>query len=101
MKRYSTLVEALDDLANRGYTIDFDLKVNQAGYASRQLYLHPDEFEITEVYRFEGFTNPEDNVVLYAIEGKNGQKGFSLNAYGLYADPAPAELMADVTIHHA
>ena len=97
MKRFSTLVEALDDLARRGFTTDFDLK----GYASQNLQRNPDDFEIVEVHRFEGFTNPDDNTILYAIEGKNGQKGISLNAYGLYADPLLAKLLVGVHIHHS
>jgi len=101
MKRFSTLVEAIDDLTRRGFTLDFDLKSNQSGYAARQLHLHPDDFEIVEVHRFEGFTNPDDSSVLYAIVGKNGQKGVSLNAYGLYADPVLAKLLANVEIHHS
>lgn len=101
MKRFSTLVETLDDLTSRGFTIDFDLKSDQDGYGFQQLQLHPDDFEIVEVYRFEGLTNPDDSAVLYAIVGKNGQKGISLNAYGLYADPVLAKLMANVNIHYS
>lgn len=101
MKRFSTLVETLDDLTSRGFTIDFDLKSDQEGYSSRQLQLHPDDFEIVEVYRFEGFNNPDDSAVLYAIVGKNGQKGISLNAYGLYADPVLAKLLVNVNIHYS
>jgi hypothetical protein len=33
-------------------------------------------------YRFEGASNPDDNVVLYVIETSRGEKGLLLDAYG-------------------
>lgn len=41
--------------------------------------LNPDKFEITQMYRFEGDTNPEDEAVVYAIESQDGHKGTLVN----------------------
>jgi hypothetical protein len=94
MTSYATLTEALDDLRKRGYTADFDLRPHCIECAAMQLELHPDDFEIAEVYRFEGATNPDDSEVVYAITGKNGLKGVVVDAYGAYADSLSAEMLA-------
>ncbi|MCB0530063.1 MAG: phosphoribosylpyrophosphate synthetase [Saprospiraceae bacterium] len=100
MKTFSTLIEALDDLRSRGYTEDFDLHTNLLNCPARQMELHPDDFEIVEVYRFEGVTNPSDNEVLYAIESKDGLKGVLVDAYGVYADNISPDLLAKLSIKH-
>lgn len=100
MKTFSTLIEALDDLRSRGYTEDFDLHTDRLNCPAMQLELHPDDFEIVEVYRFEGVTNPSDNEVLYAIESKDGLKGVLVDAYGVYADNISPDLLAKLSIKH-
>ncbi len=97
---FSTLTEALDDLRRRGFTADFDLHPNRLSYSARQMELHPDDFEIVEVYRFEGATNPGDSEVLYAIEGKDGLKGVLVNAYGAYSDNVSTEMLAKLGVRH-
>jgi len=92
MKDYSNLVEALADLKKRGYTNDFNLKATCIHCASLELELHPEDFEVTEVYRFEGDSNPDDSSVLYAIESKDNLKGVLIDAYGVYADSLSLEL---------
>lgn len=99
MTNYTTLVEALDDLRRRGYTEDFNLKPTCIECASKQIDLYPDDFAITEIYRFEGATNPDDSSVLYAIEGKDGMKGVLVDAYGVYATSVSAEMLAKLQVH--
>lgn len=100
MKKFTSLVEALDDLRRRGFTEDFDLQPTCLECARRQLQLHPDDFEIVEVYRFEGATNPDDSSVLYAIEGTGGLKGVLVDAYGVYANAVSTELLAKLQVKH-
>lgn len=100
MKRFASLVEALDDLRSRGFTADFDLCPDHLKCAALELRLNPHEFEIVEVYRFEGDTNPDDSAVLYAIEGKEGLKGTLVDAYGAYANSISAELLAKLEVKH-
>ncbi len=95
---YATLTEALDDLKRRGYTLDFALRPNCIECGAAQLQLQPDEFEIKEVYRFEGASSPDDNDVVYAIEGKHGQKGVITDAYGAYATQYDTEMLAKLRI---
>ncbi|MGC1513999.1 MAG: phosphoribosylpyrophosphate synthetase [Maribacter sp.] len=86
MKSYDTLSEAIQDLQRRGYTYDFNLKPHCLECASLKLELHPDDFEIDELHRFEGMSSTDDNSILYAISSKNGIKGTLVDAYGVYAE---------------
>ena len=93
MHSYDTLSEAVNGLKQRGYTIDFNIEADALVCKKTPVSLAPDEFEIAEVYRFEGNTDPADEAVVYAIEGKHGHKGILVNAYGPDADAASAELV--------
>ena len=100
MKSYDTLTEAINDLKARGYTADFNLRETQIECTSLGRKLSPAEFEITEVYRFEGETDPGDELVLYAIESTDGLKGTLVNAYGAYSNTVSGELIGKLTVHH-
>ncbi|HEV3251772.1 MAG TPA: phosphoribosylpyrophosphate synthetase, partial [Puia sp.] len=60
--------------------------------------LAPSEFEITEMYRFEGNSDPADEAVVYAIESKHGQKGVLVNGYGISADSLGVEMMQKLSM---
>ncbi|PQJ32025.1 phosphoribosylpyrophosphate synthetase [Nonlabens arenilitoris] len=81
-KGYDTVTEAIEDLQSKGYTIDFDLV--EDGVHSKHLKKEwkAGEIEVKEFYRFEGMTNPGDNMILYALECADGEKGILLDAYG-------------------
>jgi len=70
---YDTVSEAVNGLKKRGFNVDFNLEENC-------LVCHDDKFdvnsfEITELHRFEGNTDPSDEAIVYAIESINGKKG--------------------------
>lgn len=92
MNNYSNLIEALGDLKSRGFNNDFNLKPNCLECITLQLKLHPEEFEVKEVYRFEGDSTPDYNTVLYAIESKKGVKGVLIDAYSAYAESISLEM---------
>lgn len=92
MKNYQSLVDALEDLKLREYTYDFNLRPHCLECAALQLQLHPEDFEILEVYRFEGMSNPDDNSVVYAIKSRDGIKGVLVDAYGMYAESVTPEM---------
>lgn len=94
METYDTLSQATDGLKQRGFTTDFNLAFDKLVCSKTEACLNPDEFEITEVYRFEGETNPSDQSVVYAVESKDGKmKGVFVNGYGIYADPISDEMI--------
>jgi hypothetical protein len=100
MHSYSTVLDALNGLKSRGYTIDFNLQPDCIKCDVNNIRFTPDEFEITEVFRFEGETNPSDEAIVYAIEGKDGQKGVLVNAYGIYSEGLEDEMMKKLKFHH-
>ena len=100
MKSYDTLTEAMADLKARGFDLDFNLRETQIECTTTGRKLSPAEFEITEVYRFEGNTDPGDELVLYAIESKDGLKGTLMNAYGAYSNTVSNDLIRKLTVQH-
>ena len=87
---YDTVTEATAKLAKRGYTTDFELMVEKECLACHKssLFLSPEEFEIDEIHRFEGDSDPGDQMIVYAISSKiHNIKGIVINAYGIYSDP--------------
>ena len=97
MYSYDTVIEAINGLRQRGYTKDFNLEENCI--VCHEEKFHPEDFEITEVYRFEGESNPEDEAVVYAIESNKGDKGFLVSGYGISADEMTAEMVKKLSIH--
>ncbi|CAG5005428.1 hypothetical protein DYBT9275_03580 [Dyadobacter sp. CECT 9275] len=104
-----TLIERLEELKERGFTYDFNLtahalEVHKGDGIS--LTLSPDDFNIVEVYRFEGMSNPSDTSILYAIESCDGLKGTLVSSYGVYADAMSNEMIrkldtrSTLIIHH-
>ncbi|PVY42202.1 phosphoribosylpyrophosphate synthetase [Pontibacter virosus] len=89
---YPTLSGALNELKQKGYTEDFNLKENCIVCSTRSLELKPEEFYIDEVHRFEGMSNPDDNSVIYAISTSHGVKGVLVDAYGAYAEAITPEM---------
>lgn len=93
---YDTVSEALNDLAKRGFTHDFNLHLEQECLIcnNTMTQLSPDEFEIVETYRFEGETDPADEMVLFAISSiKSNLKGTLLNAFGIYAESSNSKIV--------
>ncbi|QED37134.1 phosphoribosylpyrophosphate synthetase [Antarcticibacterium arcticum] len=86
MNNNDTLSEAISNLQKRGYTYDFNLKPECLECASLKIEIHPEDFEVDEIHRFEGMSSTDDNSVLYAISSKNGLKGLLVDAYGVYAE---------------
>lgn len=98
MYTYDTVSGAINGLKERGFTLDFNLKENCL--ICRESEIHPEDFEIVEVHRFEGATDPADEAVVYAIESKNGDKGVLVNGYGPSSDPMSDEMAKKLALHH-
>ena len=100
MKSYDTVTGALKDLKLRGYTVDFNIAFDKIICSNNEILLNPEEFEIVEIYRFEGDTDPGDENVVYAVESKDGKsKGVITSAYGTYAESISNELLQKLSIH--
>ena len=85
-----TLSEVMNRLNQEGYRGNIhieDLKL-----------LRPSDWVIDDIFRFEGFTNPSDNSILYAISKKDGsQKTLLVNAYGIDSEEEINSFLDQVT----
>ena len=96
MVAYDTLSEAVNGLNKRGYELDFNLQENCL--ICHDDKFNVDDFEIVEVYRFEGNSDPSDEAVVYAIESINGLKGILVNGYGISANALSSDMAKKLTI---
>jgi hypothetical protein len=97
MITYDTVSEAVNGLKKRGFETDFNLAENCIVCQSGKFDVN--DFEIAEVYRFEGNTDPSDEAVVYAIESVTGVKGVLVNGYGISAESMGDELVKKLSMH--
>ncbi len=96
MYSYDTLSEAVNDLKKRGFDLDFNLQENCL--ICHDDKFNVDDFEIVEVYRFEGNSDPSDEAVVYAIQSINGMKGVLVNGYGISANAMNSDMAKKLNI---
>ncbi|TSJ45479.1 phosphoribosylpyrophosphate synthetase [Fluviicola chungangensis] len=104
IRDYETVSEAVNDLKKRGYTADLSMEAERDCLVCRATAteLSPEDFEIDEVYRFEGMTDPGDEMIVYAISSKNKEvKGIVVNAFGIYSSYRASKLVEHLTKHHS
>jgi hypothetical protein len=90
MYQYDSVAHAIEELRKKGYTEDFNLQENCLVCNARKF--NADDFEITEVVRFEGDSDPGDEAVVYGIESTTGLKGILVNGYGYSSEPMGEEI---------
>jgi len=81
---YDTVSTAIEALRQQGFTTDFNLPENELMQGSSA------DYDIVDVYRYEGNSDPADEAVVYAIASKSGTKGIFVTAYGTDLDKLPA-----------
>jgi hypothetical protein len=99
MYTYDTVSQAVNGLKQRGYNYDFSFATDVIICKEASITLNPSEFEITEVYRYEGDSDPADEAVVYAIESKQ-LKGILVNGYGISADGISDEMVKKLKVVH-
>ena len=97
MYQYDSPVHAIEELKKRGYSEDFNLKDNCIVCNSGKF--GADEFEIKEVYRFEGDSDPSDEAIVLGIESSGGVKGILVNGYGYSSEPMGDEIERKLKMH--
>lgn len=96
---YDTVSAAVNGLKARGYNLDFNLEENCLICQGSKFQAA--DFEIVEVHRFEGNTDPSDEAVVYAVEAVNGRdKGVLVSGYGISAEGIGAEIAKKLSVHH-
>ncbi|MBC6995988.1 phosphoribosylpyrophosphate synthetase [Neolewinella lacunae] len=97
----NTLSAAIELLRNEGYTYDFEQQSDCLRCEALDRNFPPEAFTIRRTFRFEGMSNPDDNSVLYAIEGNDGTRGMLVDAYGVYADSLTPEMIEKFRVDYS
>jgi len=71
MESFQNKAAAIIDLQKRGYDQDFVLAKENIYCIQRGDIIPPDNFEVTEAYRFESKNKENENCVIYAIKTVN------------------------------
>jgi len=89
---YATVTDAIEQLHKQGFNLDFTLNATDFE-ANGQLY-PADDFEIVDLYRYEGPSDPADEATVYALTSKAGVKGILVTGYGASSpDGTSAEVL--------
>ena len=97
MHSYDTVTAAVNGLKKRGYTLDFSLSGHCLVCGIDQF--NPADFEIVEVYRFEGDSDPADEAAVYGVEGSGNRKGVLVTGYGISSEGVSTEMVKKLSIH--
>lgn len=88
---YATITEAISELHRQGYTLDFELKEDKLTADGKDYPAN--DFEIADLYRYEGASDPADEATVYALVSKSGLKGLLISGYGVSSDSASEETL--------
>ena len=97
---FGTLSETINALIKIGYTHDFNIQEECLVCHQTRIILHPNDFQIDKVYRFEGASNPADQSILYAISSaKFKTKGTLVNGYGISSNEISSKLIEELQLN--
>jgi hypothetical protein len=88
---YAPVSEAITNLKHQGFNLDFRIEGNYITAGTEKF--KADDFEIADIYRYEGDSDPGDEAVVYALESKSGKKGILVTSMGMYTDGDALKLL--------
>lgn len=91
MYHYATVSQALEELKEKGFTIDFNIQ-------EKRIIDSPDDFEIVHLYRYEGESDPGDEATVFGIKSSTGEKGVFVAGLSTFADSSAAMVLNELTI---
>ena len=91
MYHYATVSKALQELADKGFTTDFNLEEDR-------IVNNAEDFTIEHIYRYEGETDPGDEATVYGIKSGTGEKGVFVVSPGAYTENSAARILLDMSI---
>lgn len=98
--KMKTLSESVNEAIGKGYTENFKVVTAGLATADEQITYAPHDIAISDFYRFEGYSDPQDNSILYLINTNDGRKGTLVDAYGAQADEMISRFIHDVEDIH-
>lgn len=81
-----SLASCLNRIIKDGYTDDFSIQENLLRSMNTNRSYLAQQVKIVNFFRFEGYSDPTDNSILYVVETEDGNKGTLIDAYGVYSD---------------
>jgi hypothetical protein len=95
-QKMRTLSECTTEALERGYTENFKVDTKGLTTAAGKDFYRPEQVSITNFYRFEGYSDPQDNSILYFIVTSDGKKGTLIDVYGAEADVKISNFIREV-----
>ena len=91
MYHYATVSKALEELTEKGFTLDFNIQEGR-------IINSPDDFEIVHIYRYEGESDPGDEATVYGIKSSTGEKGVFVAGLSAFTDNSAAMVLHELSI---
>ena len=91
MYHYATVSQALDELAEKGFTVDFNIQESR-------IINSPHDFEIVQIYRYEGESDPGDEAMVFGIKSSTGEKGVFVAGLSAFTDNSAAMVLNELSI---
>jgi hypothetical protein len=88
---YTTVINALKELNENGFVTDFNLHENE-------IMNHPNNYRITDVYRYDGGNNPDEEATVYGMESIFGEKGVFVAGGSANSNNIAAKVLNNVKI---
>jgi hypothetical protein len=95
-----TLSEQIKKAEGEGYSENFNIEAKRLKVVGENDGYTAEQIKISNFYRFEGQTDPQDSSILYLIETADGKKGTLVDAYGAYADADISNFIREVEDIH-
>jgi hypothetical protein len=90
---YATVSEAITALRSQGFLTDFNLKEFQIERPSAESLKN---YEITDLYRYEGDSDPGDEATVYGVVSNAGLKGILVAGDGNNADAISTKFLKNL-----
>jgi len=88
------LAHAVERLTKMGYRDDFRAERDGLRAVQEGRTYEPESLIVEDLLRFEGESDPGDEVVVYALSSESSEtRGTYVVTYGTYVDPIDAEMM--------
>lgn len=83
-----TVTDAIEALRSEGYTLDYDLVDGELRSEPECSVCAVGEAEVERLYRFEGVSDPGDEMIVFGLhDPATGARGTLAAPFGLAADP--------------
>lgn len=88
---YASVSKALEELKQKGFSYDFNIHEDH-------IVANPTDYEIMDVYRYEGDSNPDDEAVVYGIQSKSGEKGVFVAGFAANSITEATQVLINIEI---